>query len=140
MSARRWYAPGLWFACVLGFSGSIPTARVSAECLNTCGDMNSSGTVTSADVITLFHYVGFIRPNDNTGFRDCGELDEHLGVNARDYERLLNYVFNFGPSFDCMPDSSPYVPVANSDVRLRFNNVFPRGMDSTRVWIVLATE
>lgn len=128
----------LMLAATLILSGGAQAPSALAECLNICGDFNSSGTVTSADVITLFHLVGWVYYG---GGRECGDVDGYLGVGIRDLERMVNFVFHDGAPLTCPPESSSYMSVTNGDVRLRFTNIFPRGLSSARVQVnVLAAR
>lgn len=109
----------------------------SPECGYTCGDLNVSGTVTSADIIELVHLVGWfaypVYP------RECGDVDDYASLNLRDLSWMLERVFQEGPALDCQPDSGTYVPVPNADVLLLFNYVYPAGDTLVRVQVDLFT-
>lgn len=112
------------------------SAAQTDTCFSICGDLNSSNTVTSADIINMVHWVGWTGYVGNIA---CGDVDGFANLNVRDHAWMAEYVFRGGPAPMCPPDSGTYQPAPASDVQLMYNNVFPAGDTLVRVQLDLVT-
>jgi len=80
------------------------TSRASGnsdQALDTClveitGDVNVSGTITSADVIYLVRFIFLVGPPPEPCF-GAGDVTCNGTITAADVIRLVNYVFKSGP-------------------------------------------
>lgn len=104
----------------------------SGQCTGLCGDVNSNGFVTTADLAALFPYVSTA---DAAGVDlQCSDVDDWLGVNLRDWVYLLREVFSFWP-LDCDISHGKFVPAVNVFNRLHYNAVFPANDTSVTLFV-----
>ena len=114
-------------------------SAVRAQCPGPCGDVNASGSLTSADLISgvkesFAVFVGVDQPA-------CLDLDDFGGVTLRDFCMLSGHHWESIPaSIECEPDSGTYVPLPNSAYRVYYNNVFPPGDTIVRISLYLDAE
>lgn len=79
------------------FSGSVTI--LPSVCV--LGDVNSSGSITSSDIIALVNYV-FKSGNDLACANSTGDVNCLGGVTSSDIIFLVNYVFKGGPAPTCI--------------------------------------
>jgi len=92
-----------------------------------CGDVNSSSTITSADIIYLINYLYVEGPAPPEA---CGDVDNFQLTTIRDVFRLVYFIFKGGPGPICPPANGPYVSQPTLDYSLSYNNVFPANQTS----------
>jgi hypothetical protein len=102
----------------------------AAQCTGTCGDLDSTGTVTlTGDFVKLLNYVtrGIWTGKELA----CADVDGFADINARDLQHMAP-IFSFGGSLDCAPDT-PAVPLENDGYYLHYNSLVPPGDSSVVV-------
>jgi len=79
-------------------SGSQQTQAMLDSCIvELTGDVNVSGTITSADVIVVVKYV-FLMGGDPQPCIGAANVNGNETVNSSDIIYLINYVFKNGPA------------------------------------------
>lgn len=99
---------------------------LQAQCSGLCGDINLSGTYSSADILALKEYV--LRGIVPAAEHECIDLDDYAGVTMRDLCRLSTWIAlggNLGPDCDL---AFPTIGLLNNPGnQLIYNNVIPPG-------------
>lgn len=112
---------------------AVPSSVSRAQCTGVCGDVNSSGSIQSVDLIALFSYVCSA---DSTGMdMGCSNVDNHAGVTLRDLLFLNWHIYIVGWPINCANDSGPFVPTSNPGYLLHYNSVYPAGDTSVTLHI-----
>ena len=132
----RWgYGLAVSNVSVSDLEATIDALRYAANpsCIDLCpelpGDVNCSGTVTSADLIGLINYVfmGGVPPCHPL----AGDVDYCEGIDIRDILYLVNFLFAGGPAPIC-PPTRPFCgwPVSAEDTLAVTGRTLPAGADS----------
>jgi hypothetical protein len=108
--------------------------RLPAQCPGLCGDVNGSGTVNSADIISLARYTE--RAADTfVAQSGCADLDDYQGVTIRDLCALAGWHSLVGPAPDCELNNGPYAPKLNTEAFIHFNSIVPPGDSLVRLYV-----
>lgn len=118
---------GLTLLLGMTSTAAAQTATPLAQCATMCGDVNGTGSVTSADIIALSFYTHRADSQFVQDQRPCADLDDYEGITMRDLCVLLDFVFHRPAVVDCDLDNGSYLPIANSTYFLHHNSVFPPG-------------
>lgn len=134
-SSHRGQCARLALVVALALAGILlPGRPVQADCTGTCGDANSTNTVTTADFVYLFTYLFKEGPAPAA---DCGDCDLYKLTTVRDLLRVNDYVFAGGPPPICPPIHPPIVSSPSSGYVLLYNNVFPANQTTVQMNISL---
>jgi hypothetical protein len=115
-----------------GASDPVAAPAYATACGGLCGDLNLSGAVTSADVISLIKSVSYAYLQ--TSVPECADVDDYQGVNLRDEAAMAKKVFASGPDLDCAPDQPPYVPQPSNDFVVAMNGIVPADSAVVRIY------
>lgn len=111
---------------------NVPMSTTYAQCTGVCGDLDSNGLITSADLLALFPYISSA---DSTGLDlRCANVDDHTGIILRDFV-FLAWDAYLSWSLDCEINSGPFVPLPNAGYRLLHNSVYPAGDTSVTLYV-----
>jgi hypothetical protein len=86
-----------WKGFLVGLASLAVVAGARPAAAASCGDLNNSGTVTTADAVLLLQAVSGIHPSPATlcgglGAQQCGDLNASGGLTVGDLVVLLNVV------------------------------------------------
>lgn len=111
---------------------TIPASTQYAQCPGLCGDVDSSGSIQSVDLISLFAYVSSA---DSSGLQmTCSNVDDHSGVTIRDLLFIAGHLVSGWP-IDCDISSGPYIATPNPGYLLLYNSIYPAGDTSVTLYV-----